>query len=280
MSLEMSLTRSQYRVFTTRSECEGNPRVQAEISPESVLDLRIPIFWLEMREAEIANYAQLHVLGEDLFGSPNNVMRLRKIANAKTPKSGEFWIPINACTADSRAKAKQAYNSDDPDRYSYAYNRSHKIGKQSMSVPQFIDEVGDPKKRGGHWAFYCMELQSSDDPYWKTGIAEGKEAALNRFRFQRDRMFHGGVKDPKAKVLWHCLITDLASKEVAKDLEKSVQKTFGDICCLWKNNPKKRFGWEQFRNDDRIIEAAKLLRPLSDPNLPKEWYAQYFAHPE
>jgi hypothetical protein len=274
----MSPNRNKFQIFMTRSECEENQRVQAEIRPDSMLDRRIPIFWLEMGKAETANYAQIYVLGEDLFGSPNSLMRLRRIANAKKSKSGEFWIPIKACTVESRIRAERAYKSDDLDRYSYAFNKSRKIGKQSMSVSQFIDEVADPKKRGGHWAFYCKELKGgADEHYWKTGIAEGKEAALNRLRFQRDRMFCRGVKDPNAKVLWHCLITDLANEDVARNLEDAVQKTFGDICCLWKHDPTKRFGWEQFRNVDRIIEVAKLLRPLSATNLPKEWYSLYFA---
>jgi hypothetical protein len=243
-----------------------------------MLDLRIPIFWLEMGKASTADYVALLELGHDLFGSHNSVMLLRKIANAETYKSGKFWIPIDACTAESREKAERAYNSGKD--YSYASNRARKIGKQSMSVPQFIEKVADPKKRGGEWAFYLMEISGSTEHYWKTGIAEGREAALNRLKFQHDRIFDGRAKDPKAKVRWHCLITDLANEDAARSLEDFAQKTFGDICCVWEKKPNQRRGWEQFKHHDRMIEAAKLLRPLSEPNLPKGWYTQYFAHPE
>ena len=267
----MNCKRSDYPVFASRSECENHPLVRQAIRGgpgrkfDKMLQKRIPILALEVQEAEMLDFEVLHELGDDLFGSPNAVMDLRSIAKAG---SGKFWIPIDACTSEWKDRAARAYTTDKD--YSYAFNQARTVGAPpTLTVEQFIHGVANAE-RGGNWTFYCVEVRTRFDHYWKMGIAEGPKAALARLNRRR---ICEEFRDPLAEVKLHGLITQLASKPVAKSLEVAVESTFGDLCRRSRKQPAMRFGKEQFCDDPRIRKTAGLLRNLGDPPAS---YLQYF----
>lgn len=255
------MARNSANQYATLRECEASDAVRKRIlgaSPSdegNVLNRRIPILWHEMGGAETADYADLYALGAELFGSHNALMPIRRIAQKA---DGVYWIPYGVCSADAKARAKAAFDTERD--YSYAYNKPEPVGAPaSVSVEQFAEIVAKAP-RGGNCAFYLIEVVGGGEHFWKTGVAFTQRAALRRLRFRRDREL---IIDPRAVVRCHCLITDLADEDTARELEDASEKTFGDICRLWKKNSMMRQGGEQFRNDQRMHNAAKLLSPLT-----------------
>lgn len=271
----MKYKRSEYPKFSSRQECETHPLVLEELrgTPESVkkkdliLDLRIPILWHETNESDIVDYQTLHEKGDELFGSVNAVMALRSIAKAGNRRA---WLPIEACTPESRQRARLEFQTGRD--YSYAENNSRKVGIAELSPAEFINLVKQAKEEGdGEYAFYCVEIKAVET-YRKLGIAQSRAHALGRLDFYRDRIF----KDDAPVLKWHCLISNISGKDEARLLEKYVEKTFGDLCRRWPKNPNLRFGFEQFQDHQRLRDVAKELRQLSDRDLPEK-YLKHFA---
>jgi hypothetical protein len=229
------------------TRCEGNNMTLKDYTATKWK--RVAALQTELRGQESVNFNDLYFYGEELLGSADALMFIRRTQKLQVEEEkGRFWIPVCPQWAVDYANLANGNYEDVSVKSRLSINPPC-----TMSPEKLRENMEAAGATGGKHIFYITHETSSGSV--KIGWSSSSKGAQER---RVKKQARARIMNRNAQVVGLSAIP-VESATVARGLEHDFEATFGNLSLRRPKDQSKRWGQEFYQPDQRILDLAKLL---------------------